>query len=292
MRERNRFPLALALFTALAVLAGVAAVADDLDVEPVAVCQPVGHVASLTGRASAAAPGADPRALACGDPVCAGDRISTAADSSAGLLIGDVLAQLDASSRARVGHTPDAVADVSLEQGGVRVVDPRDAGAPARLTAAGAQARIVGNDAEAHVLAEKAGTYALLCEWDAPLEVTRGRERAVAAPGGCLVAKPSEPLYRAGGHEERIAALGGTCDSGPPLALHLTPLPLVAAGPPGGPPLPRVSPLPPRSPCDNPGVVCGGVTVVEQDPTTGPFPGGTGTFPGGTGAPPDGDPLP
>jgi hypothetical protein len=285
MSNRNRWIVGFACGTALA-LSAAPALADDLDAAPASGCTPVGHVASLSGSATAQLPGASARSIACGDTICAGDSVTTGAASSAGLLVGDVLTQLDADSTARIGVTAESAVDVQLARGGARMIDPSSGDAPARLTAVGAQGRITGNDAEGYVLAEKGGQYAMLCEWDEPLEVSRGPQTATAAPGECIVAKPSEPLYEAPGHPERIPALADSCNPGfaiDPVA-HLDPLPIVAAGPPGeGPPLPEVPLFPPPSPCDNPGVVCtSGPGLDEQPPTDDDFPGGNdGVFPGG-----------
>lgn len=260
-----------------ALLLGAPAGADDIDdvPVPVAVCVPVGSVASLTGSATAAGPGGN-RSLACGDTLCANDVVSTGAGGSAGVMIGDTLAQIGPDSTARVGRTAADTANVELSRGGVRVVDPSGADAPARLAAGGAEARVVGNDAEGHVLAEKSGSYAMLCEWDEPLEVARGGQTATAAPGECVVAKRNEPLYAAPGHAQRIPALTDTCTPGLPISplAHLDPLPPVAGGPPEGPPVPQFPPFPPPSPCDQPGVGCLPPTIVEsQEPTDSPFPG-------------------
>ena len=265
--------------TICGVAAAVAlpAAADDIGGPVVAAggCVPVGTVASLTGTASAAGPGGA-RGLACGDAVCANDTITTGPVGAAGIMLGDTLAQLGPDTTATVGRTADSAARVQLAQGGVRVVDPTGANAPGQLIAAGATASVAGNDAEAHVLNEKPGTYSLLCEWDEPLEVGRGVQTAVAAPGECVVAKPNEPLYTAPGHPQRIPALTDTCNPGLPILplAHLDPLPPVAGGPPEGPPLPELQPFPLPSPCDEPGAFCFPTPQVnEQEPTDSPFPG-------------------
>jgi hypothetical protein len=283
MNDRNRWIVSFTLGAALAFSAtpGFADdLDDDLDEAPVTECRPVGHVASLTGSATAQLPGAAARSIACGDAICAGDVVTTAAASSAGLLVGDVLTQLDADSTARIGTTPESAVDVVLTRGGVRMIDPSDGDAPARLTAGTAQGRIAGNDAEGYVLAEKAGAFAMLCEWDEPLEVSRGPQTKTANPGQCVVAK-REPLYLAPGHPERIAALTDSCNPTFAVVPPLDPLPVVSAGPSAeGPELPDVPLFPPPSPCDVPGVGCGGAILEEQQPGEGPFPGGGGSFPG------------
>jgi hypothetical protein len=281
MRNRKRWMLSLAC-GALALSAAPALaedLSDDRDAAAASGCMPVGHVASLTGSATAQLPGAAERSIACGDAICAGDVVRTGSASSAGLLVGDVLTQLDAESTASIGTTPDSAVDVVLTRGGVRMIDPSDADAPARLTAGTAQGRIAGNDAEGYVLAEKAGAFAMLCEWDEPLDVSRGAQTVTADPGKCVVAK-REPLYLAPGHPERIAALTDSCNPTFAIAPPLDPLPIVSAGPPAeGPELPDVPLFPPPSPCDVPGVGCGGAILEEQQPGEGPFPGGGGGFP-------------
>jgi hypothetical protein len=258
--------LALALGTAPRV-----AVADEMG----GAAEPVGHVATLFGDVVAERPGEPPRPLHCRDTVYQGERLVTADGSRVGVLVGDVFARLGEGSALRVGHTADAVADISLEQGAVRVVDPRDAGAPARLAVLDARARLLGNDAEAYVFAEKTGAYAMLCEWDAPLAVARDDESAVAQPGKCVIAKRSEPLYLADVHDERLGPPAqDACALGPvigALDLHLSPAD-VAAGPLLGPWSGKAGGLefPSRSPCDEPGSGCvlgaqsdAGLLVVE-----------------------------
>jgi hypothetical protein len=242
----------------------------------------VGQVAATHGSAVAERDGHAPRPLACGDPVHQGERIVTADGSRVGVLLGDVLAQLGGNSRVAVGRTAQDTADLELERGELRVIDPREGGPSARLAVLGNEARIAGNDAEAYVFAEKTGRYAMLCEWDAPLEVARGGAVLTAGPGACVISKSREPLYTARAHDKRIAAPGADrCDFGPVVAaLDLfTPFD-VAAGPPGvGPELPAVFGGFVRSACDNPGSGC--AAVAEAPPGGGGFPGGGGQLPGG-----------
>ena len=157
MSNRNRWIVGFACGTALAFSAAPA-LADDPDAVPVSGCTPVGHVASLSGSATAHLPGAAARSIACGDAICAGDSVTTGAASSAGLLVGDVLTQLDADSTARIGMTPESAVDVQLARGGVRMIDPSSGDAPARLSAVGAQGRVAGNDAEGYVLSRERRT--------------------------------------------------------------------------------------------------------------------------------------
>lgn len=262
----------------------------------------VGHVVSASGDVVAERPGQTPRPLRCRDSVHEGERVVTGSEARAGLLLGDVLAQLGAETALDVGLTPAGTADLELQRGEVRVIDPRETGADARLGVLGASARVLGNDAEAYVFTEKAGAYAMLCEWDVPLDVARGAESARVEPGRCVVAKAHEPLYLAEGHSERLAAPGAdVCPLGPVvggLAQRFTPVD-VAAGPPAlfAPTAPPV-PLPPtRSPCDTPGSGCAGGPgggaptfggVVTPPPATGggTLPGSGSTNPGVVTPPP------
>jgi hypothetical protein len=241
--------------------------------------EPVGHVATLRGDVVAERPGEPPRKLHCRDPIYRGERLVTADGSRVGVLMGDVLARVGEGSALRVGRTAEGAADVSLEQGAVRVIDPRDDGAEARLAVLDARAKLLGNDAEVYVFAEKTGRYAMLCEGDAPLAVDRGDESAVGQPGKCVIAKRREPLYLADAHDERLGPPAeDACAPGPvigALDLHLSPAD-VAAGPLLGPWSGKAGgpEFPPRSPCDQlSGSLCRGV---EDPPPAykGPIRGG------------------
>jgi hypothetical protein len=166
----------------------------------------VGTVTSVVGEATARQPDGEARALACGDPIYEGDRVATAKQGRVGVMMGDTLANLAEDSQLLVERTPAETPDVTLTRGKVRVIDPRQGGAPARLAALDASAELAGTDTEAYVFAEKIGPYAMLCEWDSPLVVVRPGERAVVSPGDCVISKKTEPLYTAKAHDERIRA--------------------------------------------------------------------------------------
>lgn len=231
----------------------------------------LGSVSSLAGSASAQRPGEEPRPLDCGDPVYADDTVWTAADSRVGVMLDDVMAHLAPQTRVALGRTDAATPAATLEAGRVRMIDPRDAGAPARLAALDARAEVLGNDAEAYLFKEKVGPYAMLCEWDAPLPVARADENLSADPGECVISKSREPLYLARAHDERIpAAAAELCDLGPEIASlagaphkHLSPADVSAPGPApgiGSAGLGAVSPAgatqPNRSACDGAGSAC------------------------------------
>jgi hypothetical protein len=270
----------------------------------------VGRVASTSGQVLARSAGGE-RALGCGDPVFAGDTLVTAADSRVGVLMGDVLAQVAPKSSLQVAATDAGAPDATLQTGRVRMIDVRNQGTPAgRLTAGTAQGALSGNDAEAYIFSEKAGEFAMFCEWDSPLAVTRPGQRAVADPGQCVIAKRSEPLYTAPAHRDRIAAsggdycppdLGGLASTGP----HFSPAMARGVSAPGVPlwsELADSQGAPEILPCDDPGAICsasdGGVIVIsEPPPSEDPQPGGGGMFPGSGGGtvnepPPSTEPQP
>ena len=201
---------------------------------------PLGHVSAVAGEATAQRADEAPRELACGDPVYEGDTLRTGADGRVSVLLDDVMTALDADSEVKLGRTPQSMPAARLLAGKVRMIDPRDAGAPAGLAALDADADLTGNDVEAYLFGEKVGPYAMLCEWDAPLPVTRGEESLTADPGECVIAKPREPLYTADAHDARIPALAEACEPGPALARlndplhHLTPADVAAPGPVAG----------------------------------------------------------
>ncbi len=264
-------PAALVALAAL-VLPGLAGAGEPKE---------VGHVATLHGDVVAERPGEAPRPLKCRDPIYEGDRIVTGADARVGLLVGELLTHVAQDSVVSVSEERRA-ADLTLERGAVRVIDPRYDGGQARLALLEADARIIGNDLEAYVLDEKTGGFAMFCEWDAPLEVGRGPESRTAEPGECVIAKPLEPLYSAEAHEERLGSPeDDLCPLGPMFgALELLSPSDVAAAPPLDPwsAIPSFSDLPRRSPCDVPGSGCR--SAFEPIAGGGEVPGGSGTFSG------------
>ena len=269
MSSGSRLEALLPALLACAI-AGASARADVVKApEP---CLPGGRIASLTGSASAAG-ASGTHALACGDEICTGDAVTTGPDSSIGILSGGMLTQLGPDSRARLWLTAEQTAAVDLERGGVRIVDPRDSGPPGRLTVQKTLAEISGNDTEAHLVEDGAGRAARFCEWDAPLRVNG----QTLAPGSCLTVRSGVATVAAAGGGATIPALVASCDptpSFPPFA-HLVPIPSVAGPPDNGPPLPGALAGPLRSACDVPGSGCSpNVSVVEQPPSTSPFPGG------------------
>ncbi len=232
----------------------------------------VGQVTSIAGHVVAERPGEPPRPLHCHDHVYRGERVVTADSSRVGVLMDDVYAHLAASTAVLMDTTPRASSDLTLESGGIRVIDPRNDGADVRLAVLDASAQVLGNDTEAYVFSEKTGRYAMLCEWDEPLPVARGSESVRADPGKCAIAKPKEPLYLANAHDERIAlSADDRCDRRVG-ALEIPLLPDVAAAPlapwslsgTAGPSLARAS-------CDT---GCRGAVVVVPLPVNNqPFPG-------------------
>lgn len=254
----------------------------------------MGHVATVFGDAVALRPGETPRPLECGAPVFEGEQVKTGPASRVGLLLGDVLHHLGERSTLALARTPEGAPDVTLQEGSVRVLDPRDSGPQAGLSVLDARATILGNDSEAYVFTEKVGRYAMLCEWDRALPVARDRERAIVEPGRCVLAKPKEPLYLADAHDERMGTPARDfCDIGPVIGAlddRFSPSD-VAAGPPSlfAPAPPGPPDAGPRSPCDEPGSGCTAVLgaaggMVGVPPPSGGPGGGIGG--GSVGVPP------
>jgi len=267
MRKPNiLFALAGALVLGTA---GAALAADEL-----------GRVSAVSGDATAQQPGAEPRPLACGDPVYANDTLRTGNDSHVGVQLDDVATHLDPNSQVLLGRTAVNTPSARLLAGKVRMIDPRDEGEPAQLAVLDADAQVRGNDAEGYIFSEKVGPYAMLCEWNHPLPVSRGNEHKSADPHQCVIAKPKEPLYTANAHDARIPALAQECAPGPELASlnnprnHLTPRD-VAAGPPAGPGTAGFAPVTaiagPDYTCDNAGICAPVIPLVPHEPDPKPF---------------------
>lgn len=262
---------------------------------------PMAEVASLSGTAEAVDANGRTRSLQVGDPIYSGERVQTGPGATAGLWHDEVLAQLAEKSRARVDRNTDGQARVTLEEGAVRVVDPRKAGEPIELVALDSSSTVLGGDREARILREKSGAYAMLCDWVQPIAVTRRAEGKGAKPGDCIIAHPREAMFAAPGHDQRIPLLAGApalADAGPAIdpSSLIDPLPPVGAAGPGDPGVgalanggpgsgPPGLPLSVLSPCTTVGAGCigGGTKVFEPDPTEDPFPGGDGGFPGAGG---------
>ena len=240
----------------------------------------LGRVSAVAGEATAQQPGAEPRPLACGDPVFAGDTQRTGSNSTVGVQLDDVATHLDANTQVEIGRTAENTPSARLLAGKVRMIDPRDEGAPAQLSALAADAHVKGNDAEAYIFKEKVGPYAMLCEWDEPLPVSRGNEQKTAKPGECVIAKPKEPLYTANAHDQRIPTIAEECAPGPDLANlnnplnHLTPRDVAAAGPVPGSDSAGFGPITaaagPDYMCDNAGVCSPVVPLVVVEPPPDP----------------------
>jgi hypothetical protein len=92
--------------------AGAALAADEL-----------GRVSAVSGEATAQQPGAEPRALACGDPVFPGDTLRTGSDSHVGVQLDDVAAHLDPNSQVVLGRTVVNTPSARLLAGKVRMID-------------------------------------------------------------------------------------------------------------------------------------------------------------------------
>jgi hypothetical protein len=290
---------------ALVGLAGAPVAQASDENQQAAATAPIAEVASVSGTVEAIGLDGQTRALQIGDPIQAGERVQTGPGSTAGIWHDEVLAQLAEKSRAKVDRNAEGQARVTLEDGAVRVVDPRKEGAPVELVALDASSTVLGGDREARILREKAGAYAMLCDWAKPVAVARRAQGATAGPGDCVIAHPREAMFAAPGHKDRIPLLAGApalADAGPAIdpASLIDPLPPVGAAGPGGAGVgatnnggpgngPPGLPLALRSPCTTVGAGClgGQFEVIEPPPTEDPVPGANGGFPGG-GVVPDG----
>ncbi len=257
----------------------------------------VATVATLAGEASAERVGREPRPLACGDPVYAGERVLTAEDSRLGLISDEAFVQLDADTALLVGLTPEGVLDMTLEAGRVRVIDLRETGPSLRLAVGQAETAVIGNDVDAF-FGDSAtfaanGSAGVFCPRDRALEVVSGARRITAGPGACVGVPAEESLLTtvastqslplAGPEEE--CPVGGVLGA---LASRFLPIDAaIGAGPDGfgTPPFPDG---PERDSCGDPGSpACGLLALVS--------PGGSGPRgPRGVGPPSGkrGNPLP
>jgi hypothetical protein len=219
------------------------------------------------------------RSLQRGDSVHSGEAVRTGADSRAGLFAGELYVQLDPESLVRFERGPDGQVVVALEVGRARIIDTRAEGAvPASIRAGGGVAAVTGGDTEVYVLQEKAGRYAMFCDWDRPLQIARHSHQLGIGPGDCALVKPGEAPYVARGHDHQIPLmpLQGVGPRGlPDVAAGHFNVPVAAAlGLPA-----FLGPLDagglPRDPCDNPGSGCAGgprgglLNVVDPAPDVG-----------------------
>jgi len=211
-----------------------------------------GRVLAVDGEARAISADGAERVLAVGDPIEPGDRVVTAEGARIAVSLDDAFVKLEPASAMRFARAPGGASDLDLERGRARVLDTREGqdGAPLRIGTPTAEAYARGGDTEAYVLDEKAGRYAMLCDWSAPLRVRRGGEVITSAPPDCIVAKPDEALYAAPGHGDRLAM--PAVASGPlygPIS-ELFPPPVAAPPPPGGFGPPTIVTGPPFGPCE------------------------------------------
>ncbi len=231
---------------------------------------PAARVIALQGNATAGA-----GSLAVGDSIPSGSVVRTDADSRIGILASQIYVQLDPQSALALERDASGAMRMELEAGRARVVDTRTNPTPTDLSVVDTTATIAGGDSEFYILKEKAGRYAMFCEWTGPLAVARDPKALTIGPNQCALAKPHEPLYSANGHDHQIPLLPLPADAAfNDAASNHFDTTDVAAGPPGlgfGEPL--FSPDMQRDPCDVPGSGCalgpGGPIIIEPPPDTG-----------------------
>lgn len=228
---------------------------------------PAAQVVALEGHATA-----DAANLAVGDSIVAGSVIRTGADSRLGIFASDIYVQLDPQSALQLERDASGHVRMTLQSGRARIIDTRGGGAAAALRVDDASSAIAGGDSEVYILNEKAGRYAMFCDWKGPVQVTRDPKSLRADPGNCVLSKPHEPLYAAKGHDHQIPLLPLPYDAvlfdAPANHFDTTD---VAAGPPAlgfGDPVGPIERQ--RDPCDTPGSGCSSrLTVIEPPPDTG-----------------------
>jgi len=224
----------------------------------------VGLVVGLRGFATATAPGREPRRLQCLDVIHDDEVVNTSEGSRVSVLIGDVYAQMFVFSEARFALTSDGGAQLFLDQGRMRVIDPRTAGdvPDIEMTTPRARASFRANDIDAYVLAPMGDSNAMICSERVDLHVHRtdaaGGSLGVSL-GECVVASKDNGTYNAKIPSERIGLReADDCE------VELGSVPARFAGiDVASPPLPEGIDLPttidilPRRPCDDPGAGCG-----------------------------------
>jgi hypothetical protein len=228
---------------------------------------PAAEVVALEGKATAnAAP------LALGDPIVTGSVIRTGAEGKVGILANDIYVQLDPQSAVLLEGDGNGGVKMTLQEGRARIIDTRNGGAAGTLRIDNADSKVAGGDSEVYVLNEKAGRYAMFCNWTGPVSVSRDPKSLSVDPGNCVLAKPHEPLYSARGHDHQIPLLPLPYDAvlfdAPGNHFDTTD---VAAGPPGNLFTNPMNPLGiQRDPCDTPGSGCSaGINIIEPPPNGG-----------------------
>jgi hypothetical protein len=237
-------------------------------------CQGDGVVAQVTtvsGAAYAQAPGRDPRSLSCDDAIHACETVVTSPGARVGLLSDDVYFQVDTDTRARLSGSEGAP-ELWLEVGGVRIVDPRGADAPAvRVSTPHVTASGAGVDAELWVRLRGAVDETRVCQHDGALDLSPRAAGPQRLEAGSCAEIGGSALDVAAGAEPAIGVADLlSCDFD--VALDLTPTD-VAAPPFGASAFPDVQAASAfrRDPCDNPGSGCGGTPMVLPTPP-GPSP--------------------
>ncbi len=232
----------------------------------------VGQVVAVSGAVHAQAPAGEPHALACDDPVRACETLTTAAGGRVSLLVGDVYAQLDESSRLRIDSGDPSF---FLHAGGVRVIDTRSRSGGPNFRVATPQLAASGRGGDAEVFATIAGADAAsrVCNHGDDLVISHGAHATHAQPGSCVELRGQLPRSLAAGAPSVGVAAVGEC------GFELASLgdrfhPTDVAAPPLGPGFPPID-TPgdvPRDPCDQPGSGCGGdddVMFDDPDPGSG-----------------------
>lgn len=265
------------------LLPGAAIVSESREV--------VGRVVSVRGAVFAQSPGEERRTLECRDPIFEGDRVLSLGSSAAGIDAGTYYARLGENTVVEVGRQATGQPKLDVVEGHLRLIDSAGGnGDPAELSTPGLRVARPGPDQDAVVLKEKAGVVSMVCAYDEPVSVARRAnpaERLTAAPGGCVVGKPREPLYAAEATHPQLAVLmRDACEDLAivPVGNRFSPAdvalgPTLLAGTSGSPAGPGGAAPPPSNPPFGPGPTlpcsgnCGGPIppVPVPGPTSFPF---------------------
>jgi hypothetical protein len=173
--------------------------------------EPVGRAVSVRGAVFAQAPGEERRILECRDPIYPGDTVLTLDDSAVGIDSGTYYARLGENTTVEFGALAAGSPRLDLMDGHVRLLDSAGGDADsAELLTPGLRVSRTGPDQDALVFREKAGVVSMVCAYEEPVSVARRTddgERLSAAPGGCVIGKPREPLYAAEASHPQLAVL-------------------------------------------------------------------------------------
>jgi hypothetical protein len=243
----------------------------------------VGQVVAVSGAVQAAAPGEEPRTLACNDWLYEGETLMTSGGARVGILSQDVYAQLDTSTRL-LTVIREGVPEFRVVSGAVRIVDTRIASEGRRYVIGTTRgyASGLGGDIEVWAVPSPGEGHWRVCNREAPLRISVAAS-ALGEEGDCalLTADGFSPAESAPAPTIGLAGEAVCPTEFGDVAARFTPTD-VAAPPFGLLDFPDVMPGPasPRDPCDDPAGGCG-FDFARPEPPFGQIPPDTGGCPPG-----------